>query len=108
MQRSSSHMIHHTLRNTNQTETPTSQTPTKVNFLHVSKKVIIESTTFVESISTDKQTGTCCPENIGNCIILPIILFHLCKYPATTKWITQKIDETSRSTGMFKLIAIMV
>src|SRR5258705_137772 len=76
------------------------QPPAQVNLFHVSKKVFIQSTHFLISISPDKQTSARGPEYGYRIIVLPMIFFKRIKHSAAAKGIAQPIDQASCSAGI--------
>ena len=101
-------MIHDRLRNNIIVATGKLQSPTKVYLLHVSKEILIESSSSNVCISIDKHSRSGSPEHLGRIIILTIVILYIIKYTAPAIGIAITVKKTARCPGILKHIALPV
>ena len=86
--------------------------PTKVDFLHVSKKEAVEAAGFTIHFGAHHQRRARCPKHIVRffAVVLTVIGFYAGKQSASAKWIAMAIEVAAHCARIFKqwLLAVVV
>ena len=77
-------------------------TPAQIYFLHMGKECIIKSSNGVKNRGPYQETGSRSPENCGIIVILSPVLFQVNEHSAPAKWISQRVNVSTCSPGIFK------
>ena len=70
------------------------------------KETGIEAAYFLIDSGTDKQTGPCCPEDIGRRIILGFIFFYDMEHASPAIRIPVNVHITAGSSGIFEIFLV--
>src|SRR5690606_27701006 len=84
-----------------------SPSPAKVYFLHVGKKLRIESPLIKKVLRSSHQTRTRSPIDIHGIVILATVMLQRVPYPTPAVWISEGIEIASACARVVKGLAIL-
>ena len=107
LQRSSAQVVNRTLWLNNDPQAGKLNTPAEVNLLHMCKKVSTQPAKRVIDLTSNAKGSTADPKDLSTIVILPQVLLCCREYSTSAEWIAQKVDKSTRSTCILKLIRLL-
>ena len=102
-------VIHLALGNVAVAVASVEQSPAKVNFLHVGKEVLVESTHFQIHLAAHHEACAGSPKDVGHlAVVLSVVFLHGAENASTAVGITVLVDVATSRTGIFKHLSRVV